>query len=117
MPFERAKLLIPAGLKLIQPLAQGVDRVLADASEISWVLQIKSDAAIADGRFDHRILMTLGKLNYLKTITYEDHSHSIISWRFNSLADQESFGGHLYRSVRRYDKNLRLAAIDGEWRR
>jgi hypothetical protein len=42
------------------------------------------------------------------------HSHSIISWRLNSLAHREFFRGNIPKTVSEYDKNLRLVAIDGE---
>jgi hypothetical protein len=42
------------------------------------------------------------------------HSHSIISWRLNSLAHREFFRGNIPMTVSEYDKNLRLVAINGE---
>lgn len=62
----------------------------------------------------HRYFMVTKTLVCLQTLTYACHSHSIISWRLNSLADKGSFGRHLYRTVRRYEKNPRLVAIEGE---
>jgi hypothetical protein len=49
----------------------------------------------------------------LKTITYADYSHSIISWHLKPLTDKASFRGHIQESVRKYEKVRRLVAMDG----
>jgi hypothetical protein len=47
----------------------------------------------------------------LKTITYDGHSHSIISWRRNSLIQFELHKNTAHRSVRNTVSKFRLVAI------